>query len=84
MSSREQIQAQVRQLLAQVLDVPPETIGPEFSQALAPAWTSLIHLMLMSQIESEFGVFLSNQEVRDLTSFARIVDALAQRPSPDD
>ncbi len=82
MSDREQIQAQVRGLLAQVLDVPPESIGPEFSQALIPSWTSLIHLMLMSQIETEFGVFLSNQEIRDLTSFAHIVDTLAQRQSP--
>lgn len=81
MSNRDQIQAQVRRLLAQVLDVPQESIGPELTQALTPSWTSLIHLMLMSQIESEFGVFLSNQEIRDLTSFAQIVDTLAQRQS---
>jgi acyl carrier protein len=80
--NREQIEARVRELLGQVLDVPSESIGPELSQALTPSWTSLTHLMLMSQIEGEFGVFLSNQEIRDLTSFAQIVETLAQRQSP--
>lgn len=83
MSNRDQIQARVRELLAQVLDMPQESIGPEFSQALAPSWTSLIHLMFISQIESEFGVFLSNQEISELTSFAQIVETLAKRQSPD-
>lgn len=83
MSNRDQIQARVRELLSQVLDIPQESIGPEFSQALTPSWTSLIHLMLISQIESEFGVFLSNQEISDLTSFTQIVETLAKRQSPD-
>jgi len=69
----------VRELLAQVLDVPATSVGPEFSARSSSAWTSLNHLMLISQLESEFGVVFSNQEVRDLTSFGAIVEALGRR-----
>jgi len=64
-------------VLAQVLDVPPAKIGPDVSAESTPAWTSLNHLMLVSQLESEFGVFFTNQQIRELTSLDRIVAAIA-------
>ena len=73
-----QIADRVRALLAQVLDVPPPSIGPGFSATSAAAWTSLNHLMLVSQMEGEFGIVFSNAEIRDLTSFDRIVELVAQ------
>ncbi len=71
--------SRVRELLAQVLDVPAATVGPEFSANSSNAWTSLNHLMLISQIENEFGVVFSNQEIRELTSFTAIVETLGRR-----
>jgi acyl carrier protein len=68
--------SRVRELLAQVLDVPATSVGPEFSASSSSAWTSLNHLMLMSQLENEFGVVFSNQEIKELTSFTAIVQAL--------
>jgi acyl carrier protein len=73
-----QIGDRVGGLLAQVLDVPPASIGPGFSATSAAAWTSLNHLMLVSQLEGEFGIVFSNAEIRDLTSFDRIVDLVAR------
>jgi hypothetical protein len=35
--------------------------------------------MLISQIESEFGVVFSNQEIRELTSFTAIMETLGRR-----
>lgn len=78
MSDLGRIAPRVRELLAQVLDVPPGSIGPEFSAASAGSWTSLNHLMLVSQLEGEFGVVFSNQDIRDLTSFDRIVSTLTR------
>jgi len=66
-------------MLAQVLDVPPASIGPEFSATSSGAWSSLNHLMLISQLESEFGVVFSNQEIREFTSFSAIVDTIGRR-----
>jgi len=74
-----EIASRVRELLAQILDVPKASIGPGFSAQSTPAWTSLSHLMLISQVEGEFEVFFSNQEIRDLTSFDRIVATVARR-----
>ncbi len=69
----------LREVMAQVLDLPPGDIGPQISTETASAWTSLTHLMLISQLESEFGVVFSSQEVRGLTSFSAILDALERR-----
>ena len=80
MTDRDQARtSRVRDLLAQVLDVPAASVGPEFSASSSSAWTSLNHLMLISQIESEFGVVFSNQEIRELTSFTAIVETLGRR-----
>ena len=70
------ITTRVRELLAQVLDVPASSIGPESSTATIASWTSLNHLMLVSEIENEFGVVFSNQQIRELVSFDQIVSTL--------
>jgi acyl carrier protein len=78
-SDQAQVAPRVCRLLSQVLDVPEASVGPELSSSSSPAWTSLNHLMLISQLENEFGVVFSNQEIRQLTSFTAIVDTLGRR-----
>jgi acyl carrier protein len=78
MSDESSIVARVRELLAQVLDVPIGSIGTEFSTATTSSWDSLNHLMLISEVESSFGVLFSNQEIVDLTSVDRIVTAIGR------
>jgi len=78
MKDQAKIEARVREVLAQVLDVPESSVGPELSTASSAAWTSLSHLMLISQLESEFGVVFSSQEIRELTSFSAIVESLGR------
>ena len=79
MTDQARIATRVRELLAQVLDVPLASIDAEFSAASSGTWSSLNHLMMISQIESEFGVVFSNQEIRELTSFIAIVETLGRR-----
>jgi acyl carrier protein len=81
MSDQRHIATRVTEVLAQVLDLPPASIGPELSASTSASWTSLNHLMLISQLESEFGVVFSNQEIRELSSFSAIVEALGRRAS---
>jgi acyl carrier protein len=76
-SDSSEINARVRALLAQALDVPPSSIGPESSTAAIASWTSLNHLMLVSEIENEFGVVFSNS--RSATLSHRIVSTVAGR-----
>jgi hypothetical protein len=35
--------------------------------------------MLISRLESEFGVVFTNQEIRQLTSFTAIIEAMGRR-----
>jgi acyl carrier protein len=69
----------LREVMAQVLDLPPDEVGPQLSTETSSTWTSLNHLMLISQLESEFGIVFSSQEVKGLTSFSAILDALERR-----
>ena len=79
MTDRRELSNRVRQIMAQVLDLPPEEIGAELSSSTSSAWTSLNNLMLISQLEGEFGVVFPNQEIKELTSFPAIVETLARR-----
>jgi acyl carrier protein len=79
MDDRNKVAERVREVLSQVLDVPVASVGEEFSATSSGAWSSLNHLMLISQLEGEFGVVFSNQEIRELTSYAAIVETLGRR-----
>jgi acyl carrier protein len=79
MHDRERIAGRVREVLAQVLDVPATNIGHDFSATSSGAWTSLNHLMLISQLETEFDVVFTNHEIRELTSYTAIVETLGRR-----
>jgi acyl carrier protein len=78
-TDRTQVASRVRDLLVQVLDVRPADIGPSFGADSVASWTSLNHLMLISQLENEFGVMFSNQEIRELSSYSAIVELLERR-----
>jgi hypothetical protein len=60
-----------------------EARGPGLTQASTPSWTSLNHLMLVSQLESEFGRFFSNEEIRQLASYDRFVETVVRPPAGD-
>jgi acyl carrier protein len=79
MTDRSEVSGRIREIMAQVLDLSPETIDTELSTTTSSAWTSLNHLMLVSQLESEFGVVFSNQEIKELSSFPAIVEILGRR-----
>lgn len=76
MDRRTEISTRVRDLLAEVLDLPADQVSPDTSADGTAAWTSLNHLMLVSQLEGTFEVVFSNQEIADLTSVGRIVEAI--------
>ena len=79
MSGGSQVEMRVREVMAQVLDLPQSEIGPGLSTDTSSAWTSLNHLMLISQLENEFGVVFSNQEIKELTSYPAILATLGRR-----
>jgi acyl carrier protein len=79
MTDRGEVSGRVREIMAQVLDLAPDAIDTELSTTTSSAWTSLNHLMLVSQLESEFGVVFSNEEIKQLSSFPAILQILGRR-----
>ena len=67
----------LRQIVAATLAVDLEVIDDSASQETLAAWTSLAHLQLITQIESEFSVSFGMDEVLELTSLAKIAARLA-------
>lgn len=79
MNGRDQVESEVRTVLAQVLGVDAAGIGSGFDDQTCGDWTSLNHLMLISRLESRFGVMFASSEIARLTSFDALVGALDRR-----
>jgi acyl carrier protein len=76
---RDELEAGVRELLVQVTQADAAEVKPGFDCTQAAGWSSLQHLMLVSQLESRFGVTFTNREIPTLASYDAIVAALNGR-----
>ena len=80
----DELEQPLRRVLAQVLSIPLDAVGAELTVKTCATWTSLRHLMLISQLETTFGVRFTNQEIEQLTSYDAIRAAVAEhRPIGD-
>ena len=68
----------LKETVATVLGISPESIGDETSMDTVPEWTSLKHLNLVLAIEEQFGVSLSEEESFEILSYPLIKAALTQ------
>lgn len=70
-----ELPGQLTGLAARVLDIPPEQ-AREARADNTPGWDSLAHLRLLMAVEEEYGVSFSPDEIAELDSVDRIVEAL--------
>jgi len=63
--------------MAEVFEVPAESIGAETTQETLPEWTSLAHLRLVTELESAFGVRVTMEQALELTSFSALASLLS-------
>lgn len=63
-------------IAAGVLDVPETSLTAETGVGDLDAWDSLGHLRLMMELEHEFNIHFSTEQIRMLISLARIQNAL--------
>lgn len=63
----------IKQVMADVFDVPAETISENTSQDNLEGWDSLKHLDLVVALEEEFEITIPVEEVGNLISFKLIV-----------
>lgn len=73
------LEDRLREVMASVLELPPDAIGPGFARAGTPQWDSLTHLRLITALEEAFGIRFDMREVPDLARFESIESAILNR-----
>lgn len=67
---------QLKQVVAAVLNVDPDSIRPESRMGSIASWDSLQHVILMLALEEEFSVSIPLEDASQATSFAAIKNLL--------
>jgi len=71
--------AELRELVADVLGVDPAAINDDSGPGTEPAWDSLAHLSIVTAVERSFAVRFSMEEIRAISSFGVLTEAVALR-----
>ncbi len=61
---------------ALIIDV--SKISDELKYQSIPEWDSISHMVLISQIEEDFGISLDTDDVIDMSSFAKAREILSK------
>lgn len=62
----------LKQIVADVLEVDPASIGPDFSMDTVEQWDSLRHMTLVLSIEDGFNITIPDEEAANITSWPLI------------
>jgi acyl carrier protein len=58
-------------LFSEVLGTEPQELNDETSPANTPSWDSMSNIMLVTEIEAQFGVELSTSDIEAMSSIGR-------------
>ncbi len=70
------METQVKQIMSNTFSINIEKISDDSSPDSIANWDSLKHMQLILSLEEEFGIEFSDNEVVELVSFQKIIDAL--------
>ncbi|MGE0821935.1 MAG: acyl carrier protein [Candidatus Binatia bacterium] len=71
--------ARVQRIVADVLSLSVETIGPHDSPETLKRWDSLRHLSIVLAVEQEFAVQFTPEEIEQLVSVGVIAGVLGEK-----
>jgi acyl carrier protein len=60
---------QLREVVARSFGIPVDSVTDELSRDKLEAWTSLNHLLLVTEIEEEMGIQFTTDEVLRIRSY---------------
>jgi acyl carrier protein len=66
------------QCFADALSVSIEQISDELAYQSIPEWDSITHMILISQLEDDFGVSIDTDDVIDMSSVAKAREILTK------
>ena len=70
----EHVEARVRRMVADVLDVPQAQVTRDTSPETVETWDSVQHLNIVLSLEQEFGVSVPPEDIDKLRTVGDIVD----------
>lgn len=74
MSSVVNLEEEVRQLVADILEVEPHTINPDAKLVEDLGMDSMMALEIVASIEKKYKIKLPEQELRNVTTLNRVID----------
>ncbi len=63
---------QAKEIVARVFDIPLRDVTDDLSRETFEKWTSLNHLLLVSELETELGIEFTTEEVLRIRNFGDI------------
>ena len=66
-------------IIAQVMNVPVESVKDDSSPDTVETWDSLKHMSLVLTLEEEFDVQFSDEEIVKMLSVGLIIDVLSHK-----
>lgn len=66
-------------VIAEVFDVPPDSVTETSNPETMPQWDSLGHINLVAAIEAAFEVHFTLDEIPEMTSVAAIQEILKRK-----
>lgn len=73
------MQEQIRQIMADILDLDPHTIDGSTTKDNTASWDSLNHINLVVALEQEFSVSFDLAEIESMLSFDDVVQTLERK-----
>lgn len=70
------IKEQIKKIMTKVFEIEPSLVNDEISQKNTGQWDSLNHLNLIVEIEEEFDVSFSPEQIGSMTSLKKILDEI--------
>ena len=69
-------------ILIEELNLDKEEITPHLTYNSIPEWDSVAHMHVIMSLEEAFEVTLDDTEIAELTSVAKIIEAIERRIEP--
>jgi acyl carrier protein len=66
----------VRQIVSDILDVPPAKLTPQSSNETIENWDSVHHLNIMMALEEKFGIEFEPEEIEAMVTLAKMEEVL--------
>ena len=73
---RTKISENIKEIMADVLDVEIEDLADDIGIGDIPEWDSLHHLRILTEIENEYGIHFSPDVLKNFEDISDIIEAV--------